>query len=72
MLAVDASHSMDALDFTVKNRQVSRMQVLKGVMGRFIEQRKGDRVGLIIFGDQSYVLSPLTLDRRFAEVSRAA
>ncbi len=64
MLAVDASHSMDALDFTVQNRQVSRMQVLKGVMGRFIEQREGDRVGLVIFGDQSYVLSPLTLDRQ--------
>jgi Ca-activated chloride channel family protein len=37
MLAVDASHSMDALDFTVEGRQVSRMQVVKGVMGRFID-----------------------------------
>ncbi len=64
MLAVDASHSMEALDFTVNGRQVSRMQVVKGVMGRFIEQRKGDRVGLIIFGNQAFVLSPLTLDRR--------
>jgi Ca-activated chloride channel family protein len=64
MLAVDASHSMEALDFTVNGQQVSRMQVVKGVMGRFIEQRKGDRVGLIIFGNQAFVLSPLTLDRR--------
>ncbi len=63
MLAVDASHSMDALDFTVQGRQVTRMQVVKGVMGRFIEQREGDRIGLIIFGSQSFVLSPLTLDR---------
>ena len=64
MLAVDASHSMEALDFSVGGRQVSRMQVVKGVMGRFIDQRKGDRVGLIIFGNQAFVLSPLTLDRR--------
>jgi Ca-activated chloride channel family protein len=63
MLAVDASHSMDALDFTVQGRQVTRMQVVKGVLGRFIEQREGDRIGLIIFGSQSFVLSPLTLDR---------
>jgi Ca-activated chloride channel family protein len=62
MLAVDASHSMDALDFTVDNRQVSRMSVIKGVMGRFIQGRKGDRIGLVIFGSQAFVLSPLTLD----------
>lgn len=63
MLAVDASHSMDALDFTVEGRQVSRMQVVKGVMGRFIDARAGDRIGLIIFGSGAYVLSPLTVDR---------
>ena len=63
MLAVDASHSMDALDFTVEGRQVNRMQVVKGVMGRFIEGRQNDRVGLIIFGSRAFVLSPLTLDR---------
>ncbi|MGD8842935.1 MAG: VWA domain-containing protein [Gammaproteobacteria bacterium] len=63
MLAVDASHSMEALDFSVDGRQVSRMQVVKGVMGRFIEARQNDRVGLIIFGSRAFVLSPLTLDR---------
>jgi len=63
MLAVDASHSMEALDFTVAGSQVSRMQVVKGVMGRFIEGRHDDRVGLIIFGSRAFVLSPLTLDR---------
>jgi Ca-activated chloride channel family protein len=64
MLAVDASHSMNALDFTVKGEQVSRMQVVKGVVGKFIEGRQGDRIGLIIFGSQAYVLSPLSFDRR--------
>jgi Ca-activated chloride channel family protein len=63
MLAVDASHSMDALDFTVGGRQVTRMQVVKGVMSRFIESRTGDRIGLIVFGSQAFVLSPLTVDR---------
>jgi Ca-activated chloride channel family protein len=63
MLAVDASHSMDALDFASEGQQVTRMSVVKGVMGRFIEQRSGDRIGLIVFGSQAFVLSPLTLDR---------
>jgi Ca-activated chloride channel family protein len=63
MLSVDASHSMDALDFTVEGRQVTRMAVVKGVMGRFVDSREGDRTGLIIFGSQAYILSPLTVDR---------
>ncbi len=63
MLAVDTSHSMEALDFSVQGRQVTRMQVVKGVMSRFVEGRKDDRVGLIIFGSQAFVLSPLTSDR---------
>ncbi|WP_456448592.1 VWA domain-containing protein [Thiolapillus sp.] len=64
LLAVDASHSMEALDFSVNGQQVSRIQVVKGVMGRFLQQRENDRVGLIIFGNQAFVLSPLTLDRQ--------
>jgi len=63
MIAVDASHSMEALDFSVNGRQVSRMAVLKGVMNKFIASRNGDRIGLIIFGSQAYLISPLSYDR---------
>jgi len=63
MLAVDTSRSMTALDFTLNDEQVSRMQVVKGVVSQFIKGRAGDRVGLVIFGSQAYVLSPLTFDR---------
>lgn len=63
MIAVDGSHSMEALDFSVEGRQVNRMAVVKGVMGRFIDKREGDRVGLILFGSQAFILSPLSLDR---------
>ncbi len=62
MLAVDTSRSMTALDFSRDNRPISRMAVVKGVMGRFVENRSGDRVGLVIFGNQAFVQSPLTLD----------
>ena len=62
MLAVDASHSMEALDFTVNNAQVTRMAVLKGVLNKFIANRAGDRVGLLIFGSQAYTIAPITYD----------
>ncbi len=63
MLAVDTSRSMTALDFTLNDEQVSRMQVVKGVVSQFIKGRQGDRVGLVIFGSRAYLLSPLTFDR---------
>ena len=62
MLAIDTSRSMEALDFTVEGRQVTRMAVIKGVIGRFIKARKGDRIGIVAFGSQAFVLSPMTLD----------
>ena len=62
MLAVDTSRSMEALDFTVDNRQVTRMAVVKGVLERFVDARTGDRIGIIVFGSQAFVLSPLTQD----------
>jgi Ca-activated chloride channel family protein len=66
MLAIDTSRSMEALDFTVRGRQVTRMAVIKGVLERFIKAREGDRIGLIAFGSQAFVLSPMTLDLQAA------
>jgi Ca-activated chloride channel family protein len=62
MLAIDASHSMEALDFSAAGRQVTRMAVLKGVVDKFISGRAGDRVGLIVFGSYAYTIVPLSTD----------
>ncbi|AGA89918.1 Mg-chelatase subunit ChlD [Thioflavicoccus mobilis 8321] len=64
MITVDASRSMNALDFTVSGEPVTRMRVVKGVLDRFIAQREGDRVGLILFGTEAFLLAPLSLDRQ--------
>jgi Ca-activated chloride channel family protein len=64
MLAIDTSRSMEAMDFTVEGRQVTRMAVIKGVIGRFIKAREGDRIGIVVFGSQAFVLSPMTLDNQ--------
>lgn len=62
LIAMDASHSMEAMDFTANNAQVTRMAVLKGVLNKFIGNRAGDRVGLIVFGSQAYTIAPMTYD----------
>jgi len=68
MLAVDLSGSMDAKDFELGNRRVDRLTATKAVAGDFIERRKGDRIGLILFGERAYLQVPLTLDRETAKI----
>ena len=63
MLAVDLSGSMEEKDFFLEGRKVNRLVATKYVAGNFIERRIGDRIGLILFGENAYLQTPLTLDR---------
>ena len=62
MLAVDVSGSMAADDMLIGGRRVDRLTAVKAVAGDFLERREGDRVGLILFGQQAFLMTPLTLD----------
>lgn len=62
MLAVDLSDSMQVKDFELAGKYVDRLRALKVIAGDFIDKRKGDRIGLILFGTNAYVQAPLTFD----------
>jgi len=63
VLAVDLSQSMRETDFQIQGRQVDRLTATKWVANDFIARREGDRIGLILFGEQAYLQTPLTFDR---------
>ena len=64
VMAVDLSGSMKMEDFILgNNKTVDRLTATKAVAGEFIERRVGDRIGLILFGRQAYIQTPLTFDR---------
>jgi Ca-activated chloride channel family protein len=63
MIAVDLSGSMEIEDMQLNNRPVDRLTMLKKVLGDFINRRVGDRLGLILFGDDAYMQTPMTHDR---------
>lgn len=63
MLAVDTSGSMQTPDFSIRGQQVNRLEAIKVIASDFIERRVGDRIGLILFGSQAYLQTPLTFDR---------
>jgi Ca-activated chloride channel family protein len=62
MLAVDLSGSMSDEDMALGGQSVDRLTAAKAVLADFLDRRTGDRVGLLVFGDKPYVLTPLTAD----------
>ena len=64
MLTLDISGSMKALDFYIDSKRVDRLTALKSVVSEFILKRKGDRLGLVIFGSDVFTQCPLTMDYR--------
>ena len=63
MLAVDLSGSMTEPDMELGGAVVDRLTAAKAVLADFLDRREGDRVGLLVFGQRAYMLTPLTLDR---------
>lgn len=63
LLAVDLSGSMEEQDFELGGAWVDRLTATKAVAEQFIDERTGDRLGLILFGREAYLQTPLTFDR---------
>ncbi len=63
MLALDLSGSMATEDFAVGGQAVDRLGVVGAVARRFVSDRVGDRIGLVLFGSRAYLQAPLTFDR---------
>ncbi len=59
ILCLDISTSMAAEDITPKNR----LFVAKEKAKEFIDKRKGDRIGLVVFAGEALTQCPLTFDR---------
>jgi Ca-activated chloride channel family protein len=56
MLAIDLSPSMQALDYHKDG------QAVQETVGKFINARPNDRIGMVVFAGDAYLMSPLTLD----------
>lgn len=62
VLAIDVSGSMNALDFASNEEIATRLEIVKRAVRQFIERRPNDRIGLVAFAKESYLVSPLTLN----------
>lgn len=62
MVVIDVSRSMLAEDFTIGGQRANRLDAVKLVTEKFIEERPNDRIGIVAFAGRPYLVSPLTLD----------
>ena len=54
---------MDTRDFTdPSGAKVDRLTAVKQVLDEFLARRKGDRVGVVVFGNAPFTLVPFTTD----------
>ncbi|MBU1659738.1 VWA domain-containing protein [bacterium] len=61
-LILDASQSMQAKGFDIHHPDLTRFDVVKSIVSDFILQRSNDNIGLVVFGEYSFIASPLTYD----------
>jgi Ca-activated chloride channel family protein len=66
MLALDFSRSMAETDFRLDRKRVTRRAALEYVTEKFILGRPSDRIGIVCFARNPFLVSPLTLDHRWA------
>jgi Ca-activated chloride channel family protein len=66
-VAIDLSYSMASLDFVVGDHRVSRVDMAKSVLKKFIDKRPNDRIGLTAFAVSAFIVTPLTLDHDFLQ-----
>lgn len=64
MMVLDLSGSMEIPDMMLNGRPASRLEVVKRAAKQFVQDRSGDKIGLILFGTRAYLQTPLTYDRQ--------
>jgi Ca-activated chloride channel family protein len=65
VVALDLSGSMNTPDYEVNGRRISRFNLAKSVLEKFVAERPDDRIGLVVFAARAFLASPLTLDHDF-------
>jgi Ca-activated chloride channel homolog len=65
VVALDLSGSMNTPDYEVNDQRISRFNLAKSVLQKFVGERPDDRLGLVVFAARAFLASPLTLDHDY-------
>jgi Ca-activated chloride channel homolog len=59
---IDLEGALERRRAGITRKEVTRLEAVKEVMLGFVQKRQGDRIGLIVFSENAYVVAPLTQD----------
>ncbi|QZT37343.1 VWA domain-containing protein [Halosquirtibacter xylanolyticus] len=62
LITADLSFSMNTKDWQLDGKKLTRWHAVQEIMSEFIDGRKSDRIGLILFASHPYLQAPLTND----------
>ncbi len=62
LIAADISFSMAQTDWVLNGKRTTRWDAVKNIMKDFVQHRKSDQIGLVMFGTHAYLQAPLTTD----------
>jgi Ca-activated chloride channel family protein len=69
LLVVDLSSSMEMPvtggHKSAKGREETRLEAVKSAIVDFVNHRAGDRIGVVVFSNNAYVVTPMTLDYKY-------
>ena len=65
MMVLDFSGTMGKKDFLMDGKRVTRFQALVRVISEFMRARPNDRIGIVRFDAEAFLVSPLTLDHDY-------
>jgi Ca-activated chloride channel family protein len=59
---IDLEGALERRRAGITRKEATRLEAVKEVMLSFVQKRHGDRIGLIVFSENAYVVAPLTQD----------
>lgn len=68
VLLIDISQSMSIRDYNYKGKNITRFDVLKGIVNKFISDRPKDHFSIVVFSSKAATLVPMTKDRDLVKV----
>ena len=59
---IDLEGALDRRRAGITRKEATRLEAVKEAMLGFVQKRHGDRVGLVVFSENAYIVAPLTQD----------
>jgi len=67
VLLIDISQSMSIRDYSYKGKNITRFDVLKGIVNKFISDRPKDSFSIVVFSSKAATLIPMTKDNNIVK-----